>query len=379
MERKLDILQVGPTRYKGGVAIAIQQLVCGLARKGHSVTLIGNGGVDPRALADLGADYIEAPLYNRPTELFKTARIMASVIRAKKPDIVHSHSRSASLTSILAGRMPDWFTFHNSFLTDKVGPLDFGPIRKYLSPLGREIFVLNEEAKSYLSRELSVDQNKITLNPNGVDLERYRPPSAAERETARKRFNILEGETVGLFVGRFHEQKRPEIIVQLAERARDAGLHDVKFLMVGEGPLESDTRQLVAAAELDDVVKLVGWMDPIEAYWAADLFLMPSLYEGLGLVAAEAVACGCPVLRTNSGGAEYTVEHGVSGYICDIDESSFISLAIELMSKPEALAAMRSQTRTWAERNLHSDGYIDRAINAYTASVRNKKNKVGEK
>lgn len=365
----LRIVQIGPTRYKGGVAMAIQDLVYGLAEHGHKVTLIGNGGVDSGELNRHGIAYVEAPLFSRPWCLFKTSRIISQVLRHTRADVLHSHSRSASLASVLAGRRPDWFTFHNSFLTDKVGLLDFGPIRKYCSPLGGGIFCLNPEARDYLATQLAVNRERVVINPNGVDLGRFRPPTQEECESARQRFGVAKDDLMALFVGRFHAQKQPQAIITLADRARQRHINQVKFVMVGEGPMQEDLEQKIVSKGLSDTVQLKSWMDPVEAYWAADVLFMPSLYEGLGLVAGEAIACGCPVLRTRTGGAEYTVEHGVSGFVCDSDEESFVVAALNLLESPQLLSNLKEQTRPWAESHLRKDKYIERAAKAYLSRL----------
>ena len=360
----LRIVQFGPTLYHGGVAVAIKQLCLDMARLGQKVMLIGNGGEGMDKLVDAGVDYQELN-WSGTRSLLGSAGQVRKRLKAFQPDIVHVHGRGPSLACILAGRKPDCFTMHNTHLTDQVGLLDFGPVRKYFSPLGRQVFALNPEAVKYLTTQLGVKPDCVEIIPNGVDTEYFRPPTDAERATARSQFGVGEQETMALFVGRFHEQKQPETAVELAAAARDAGLKEVRVILVGTGSLEENVREHIRALQVEDICKIHNWMNPLVAYWAADLLLMPSLYEGYGLVAAEALACGCPVLRTKSGGYELMIREGVTGFGCLANRDAFIAKGLEVLRNRDALQNMRPAARAWAQEKLGIRLQTEQMLTAY--------------
>jgi glycosyltransferase involved in cell wall biosynthesis len=361
----LRIMQLGPTLYLGGVAVAIKQLSLDLVRMGNEVMLIGNGGEGMDKLADAGVNCQEVEWSGKIPTLLRCTRKIRQHFQDFQPDIVHVHGRGASLACILAGRQPDYLTLHNSILTDKVGLLDIGFVRKYFSPLGHRIFALNQEAVDYLTSQLNFQAEHIEIITNGVDCDRFRPPTRAERTQARLQFGVESQETMALFVGRFHEQKQPETVVELAKATRDAGIKGVRFVLVGSGPLEEVVRERIHSLGLQDICHIYDWMDPLFPYWAADLLLMPSLYEGFGLVAAEALACGCPVLRTMSGGYDLMIREGITGFACETTQEAFIAKGLEVLQQADALETMRSATRTLVLEKLSIRQQTRQTVAAY--------------
>jgi len=364
-DASLRIMQFGPTLYHGGVAVAIKQLTLDLARLGQKVMLIGNGGEGIETLVNAGVNYQQLNWSGSISAMLGCVIQVRQLLNSFRPHIIHVHGRAPSLVCRLAGRQPDWFTMHNTHLTDQVGLLDMGLIRQYFSPLGNRIFALNQQAADYLTTKLRIKPEAIKIIPNGIDCEYFRPPIPSERAEARLHFGIKESETMALFVGRFHFSKQPEAVVALAAAARNASLPGVRFIFVGTGSLLEEVRQRISALELDDICQIHNWIDPLAAYWAADVLLMPSLYEGFGFVAAEALACGCPVLRTKSGGYELMIREGVTGFGCQTNQEAFVAKGLEVLQNPGTLQRMRPAARSWAEEQLGIRRQTEQTLQAY--------------
>lgn len=362
----LRIMQLGPTLYQGGVAVAIKQLSLALSRLGHHVMLVGNGGEGIDQLKAQNIIYQEVNWSQKPWKLLQSAYQIRQAIETFQPDIVHVHGRGAALATTIAGHKPDWFTMHNSHLTHQVGILDKGFIRKYLSPLGQRMIVLDQEAIPYVVDQLNFNPEHIEIISNGIDCNYFRPPSVAERADARSRFGADETNVMAVFVGRFHEQKQPEAVVELAAAARDAGMSNVQFALVGAGELEAALRSQISDRHLEKTCQIQGWMNPLFAYWCADLLLMPSLYEGFGLVSAEALACGCPVLRTRTGGYDAMIQEGETGFGCEVDLESFAQCGVKTLSNLDQLSSMRPKARAWAENHLSIQQQATQTIAAYS-------------
>ncbi|MGD9973177.1 MAG: glycosyltransferase family 4 protein [Desulfatirhabdiaceae bacterium] len=361
----MKIVQMGPTRWQGGVAVAIQQTCIDLAKLGHQVLLIGNGGPVTDSITKQGIRCQEVNWSVHPGVLPRTVWQVHRQIRAFHPDVIHVHGRAPSLVCHLSGYRPDWFTLHNVHLTEKAGPLDLGPIRKYLSPLAKNLFVLNEEAADYATRHLDVKPQRMVILPNGVDCSYFRPPTPDERNDARRLFQVEPHELLTLFVGRFHEQKNPLALLDLAEALLKRFGLSIKMAIVGTGPMENEIRNRIQMAGLSESCRMYGWMDPRTAYFAADLLLMPSQYEGFGLVAAEAQACGCPVLRTRTGGWDVTLQNGISGMVCQNTSIDFVHRGLELLADCSRLHAMRPAAREWAMNTLSIRNQTLRMVLAY--------------
>tara|TARA_R110000824_G_scaffold401771_1_gene615926 strand:+ start:580348 stop:581424 length:1077 start_codon:yes stop_codon:yes gene_type:complete len=106
-----------------------------------------------------------------------------------------------------------------------------------------------------------------------------------------------------LWVGRFAEEKRPEIALRACAAARALG-KDVKLTMLGSGPLEVPLHQLAQKLGIGDYVSFPGWTDPKTYLKHAELILVTSAYEGYGMVIVEALAASVPVLAFDVGIAE---------------------------------------------------------------------------
>lgn len=350
-ERPLRILQMGSTAYRGGVATTISTLCKTLHQNDHEVWLICDGG-DLNPLRARGIPCTVTDFAQRPASILRGALDVRRIMREFRPDVVHVHGRSPALRSYLAGRIPDWFTLHNTQFTDRVGMMDIGLLRRFLSPKGRRFFVLNEEARAYLHRSMGVPSNKVEIVFNGVDCDRYHEPTSEERQQARAHFGIAPDQTAVLFVGRMHPSKQPLAVVEAAKAMQAAGRQDVQFILVGEGELEAAVRQAIAQLGVAATCKLYGWMDPRQAYYAGDLLVMPSLYEGFPMVAIEALATGLPILRSRTGGAAEMVVEGKTGFCCDTDVPAFIDCLMQVLAQPQQLVPMRAEAREWAEKRL---------------------------
>lgn len=353
---KLRILQFGPTAYRGGVAVAIADLCLGLANEGHEVGLLCNGGA---VLDRLKASKIE--IFSRKSvggtkailrEVIPTARI----IKKFNPDIIHTHGRGPSMVSTVSGRYPDVFTLHNSFFTGRASLVDIGPIRRLLSPMGHNVIVLNESAREYCQTDLRIPNENIHRVLNGVDSERFVPAEPARREALRSALGVGKEQLLVLFVGRFHSQKQPEAVVKLAEALRARGDDHVRFVMIGDGELKESTAAMITRLGLDDRITMLGFQDPLHAYQAADLFVMPSLYEGFPIAVLEAMAAGCPVLRSRTGGFLEAIQDGETGYGCGVEIGDFLAKAIAVLDDPidRLRVAANARARVVAEMSLSS-------------------------
>lgn len=350
-EPKLRVLQAGSTAYRGGVTNAIKAICVGLRRSGHEVALITDGG-DLTDLEALGISCHVTSLWQDPKSLAQGSWRFHRVIKAFEPNVVHVHSRATALLSLLSGRRADWFTLHNTHLTHRVGFYDIGWLRRHLSPWGRNFFVLDALAAQYLRKEFGIRESAITQVQNGIDCIKYREPTEDERFAARQQFGVNPDDAFVVFVGRLHPSKQPLAVVDAAARALADGRQGLRFAIVGDGELSGAVRDAIRDKGVEPLCSLYSWMEPLTAYFAADLVVMPSLFEGYGLVAAEAISTGCPVLRSRTGGSSLMIEEGVSGFECGVEADDFIEQLFRLLEDTERLRGMRAGTRQFALAKL---------------------------
>ena len=139
---------------------------------------------------------------------------------------------------------------------------------------------------------------KTIVVPNGIELEKYRfNPDL--RNTLRKEYGLDDCCVVG-HVGAFIEQKNHTFILDIAREIKETG-KNVKFVLIGEGPFQEKTKNKVKEYGLESSFKFVGRSDCVEAWLCAfDIFILPSIFEGLPVSAVEAQASGLPCILSDT-------------------------------------------------------------------------------
>lgn len=150
---------------------------------------------------------------------------------------------------------------------------------------------------------------------NGVDTDRFRPPTPAARDAARAAVGLGPRERVVLFIGNEFGRKGLSVLVDAVTRLE----RDVVLLVVGGTPeLVAAEARREPALRLGPRLRFVGaHPDPTPWLHAADVLAMPSAYESYGLVVLEALACGVPVVATATGCVPDVVTDGVNGAVVD--------------------------------------------------------------
>ncbi len=187
--------------------------------------------------------------------------------------------------------------------------------------------------------ELGMDERKIHVIRNGVDLDRFAP---RDRDAERARLD-LRG-PVWLSVGNLVPLKGHELVIEAL-----AGFPGATLIIAGEGPLDGVLRARAAALGLTENVRFVGSVkqnDLVGFYNAADVLVLASSREGMANVLLESLACATPVVATPVGGNPEVVADPAAGRLTGERSAAAIAAGVrELLADPPARAA----TRAWAE------------------------------
>lgn len=170
----------------------------------------------------------------------------------------------------------------------------------------------------------------IELVPNAVDTKKFtvRHLSLEERRELRREFGFGEGDVVLITTSRLVEKNAVDDIIQSLKFLPE----NVKLLIAGIGPLESNLKLQVQKAKLEKRVTFLGFIDneKLSGYLhSSDIFVRPSLSEGMGISFLEAMAVGLPVVATTVGGIADFLEDGVTGYVCEVKNPESIAWAVE--------------------------------------------------
>lgn len=170
---------------------------------------------------------------------------------------------------------------------------------------------VSEAVRKYAIERAGIPPAKLVTIHNGIDFSRF----IGDRKAARTKLELSEDAPVVLSVGRLHEQKGFAYLVHAAKHVVRK-FPSLQLLIAGIGPLEKELRQLIQQLELEKNVHLLGFRDDIpDLVQAADLFVLPSLWEGLANVILEALAAGKPVVATDVEGTSEVIRDGHSGIL----------------------------------------------------------------
>ena len=274
-------------------------------------------------------------------------REIRRLIKKYHPDVIHAHDFTASIVSALSTRVPVISHIHNNCPWLKsfcVKSLAYGvSCLRYRRMLGVSPSVFEE----FIFGKFFKKKCEVIGNP--IDLEKIREASASA--------DIKDGYDI-VFLGRLTEAKNPalfvEIIGEVAKRV------DVSAVMIGDGELRADTEKKISELGLSDTVRLLGFIDnPHGVLLSSRLLVMTSAWEGYGLVAAEALALGKPVVATPVGGIP-TIIIGEEGRLCS-ETSEMVDAIVSLLTSDEEYAAA-------SRRATERAGEIDN-LATYTAKI----------
>lgn len=177
-----------------------------------------------------------------------------------------------------------------------------------------DYFACSKLAGEWLFPKSFLENDKVCLIHNALDLTKFLP-SVTERDKVREELGIADKVVVG-HVGRFEEQKNHQFLIdifyELSKEREDAVL-----LLIGEGPLREEIEEKVKQYGLKEKVRFLGVRSDVPRLWKAmDMFLFPSLFEGLPIVALEAQASGVYSIMADSITSEVKIT----------DDVKFISL-----------------------------------------------------
>ena len=182
-----------------------------------------------------------------------------------------------------------------------------------------ELLVMNGEVLEWLKSTKEYSGFNLRLFRNGVDTGRYTPPLYNEKINAKTALG-LDNSPVFLFVGRLSPEKRmKEFVEAWAELlGEETAPPKVRLVIVGGGPDAPALKKAVTDLGVAGSVTLAGPQEDLRPYYrAADVFILPSISEGLSNSMLEAMACGVAVLASRVGGARDAVLPGVSGFLFD--------------------------------------------------------------
>jgi glycosyltransferase involved in cell wall biosynthesis len=302
---------------------------------------------------------------------FRDAVVLMNALSHESIAIVHSHlfvgSMFASPLARLAGVRGVVETFHlpEVWRMGKRLKRSFWLDRQVARCVDRYVAV-SAAAANHLTDRKRIPERKIRTIYNGRDLSRFHPSSAAERRAARVAFG-LDVEPAVAVIGRLEPQKGHALMLEEAAAILSRSFPMLKVFFAGSGSLERELRARCDTAGLTSTVNFLGHRsDPEVLLAAADVVVMPSLYEGLPLAAIEAMASARPVVATDIDGMREVVVDGQSGFLVGAGDAGALARAIERMVRFPVLARQLGVNgRQRAERHFDLRFQVEETVSLY--------------
>jgi glycosyltransferase involved in cell wall biosynthesis len=296
---------------------------------------------------------------------------MARLIRSFQPDLVHAHNLFFRTTELAA-------MFRMIFPVPLITTLHLGKpegdgkilntlIRTYESTVGNFILrrsdhiIAVSNAVAEHARRMSNHLAPVAVIPNGVDTRVFYP------ETNRN--NVRQ--TV-LFVARLVPNKDPETLIRAAAIVL-ARYPEVKFVLVGDGPLRVRLQEQANRLDIGHAVQFLGLRHDVpELMRQATLFVRPSTLEGMPLTILEAMASMLPVVATPVGGTPELLKDGVNGYLIPVgDHLALANSIIRLLDEPLLAKEMGQRGRELVKASYTWDAVAEQTERVYMEEMGN--------
>jgi glycosyltransferase involved in cell wall biosynthesis len=356
---------------RGGIQTHIAELSKALSKKGIEIHLfiVGRGSKKP------GKKISSENLYVHPIPCMPLPRLTlgeyisyslntARHIKRYNLDLIHGHSMY-SVGYSLNKNLPYVATLHGTQLNEFKQSLQYGTslnhiitdftsmlMERYTAKKADKIIVVSNENRRDVIEQYKVPENKIATIPNGVNVNDFKP-------------STCKSKTI-IFVGRLHERKGIDKLLQSFSKVVSEE-PEARLKIVGYGEDESRLKDLAKRLNLKsrnlEFAGFVADSELHELYTSSSIFVLPSYYEGFGIVLIEAMSAGLPLVSVRTGGATEVIEEGENGFLVDYDNMH--KAIVKLLGDETLRIKMGRMSREKVEKEYDWTKIADKILKVY--------------
>jgi glycosyltransferase involved in cell wall biosynthesis len=347
----------------GGITSYLYTLCKGLKKSGHNVYAVSSGGNCVEDFVAVGVKHTEMNIRTKselhPKIYFALPRLL-KLIKDEKIDIIHSHTRVTQVMGFLLGKFakkPYITTCHGFFKTRLS--------RRLFRCWGDAAIAISPQVKEHLEKDFCVSAQRVFHVRNGVDVDMFQSLDEETRQFKRREFGFFQEPLIGI-IARLSDVKGHHVLIRamslIVEKVPEA-----KLMIVGEGKMEQGLKQQVNSLRLDENIYFYPIVDKTAQFLSLfDVFVMPSLQEGLGLSVMEAPAAGLPVVASRVGGLSSLIENGKTGILVEPDDSRELAAAIiDMLENPKKAKEMGTRAREFIVQECSSDKMVGETVEVY--------------
>ena len=281
--------------------------------------------------------YIDIPFERNPLKPgnVKAYRMLRQIIEKEQFDLIYCHTPVGAMLARQAGisarkkgtkviYMAHGFHFYSG--APVLNWMIYYPAEKFLSRFTDGLITINQE--DYRRAQKFHAWKTILIPGVGIDLEKFQKQKPTRQEI-RNRLGIPESKIILMSVGELTKRKNHMVMIEALARLKE---YDILYMICGDGPLKAQLRAKAEELGVGDRLKLPGFRKDIaELHKAADIFVFPSLQEGLPVALMEAMASGLPIVASKIRGNEDLIGNEQGGFLVKPKDSDQIAKAIEKM------------------------------------------------
>ena len=323
-----------------------------LQQQGWIVDGVANGILMNQSCVDTFDSVYDIEWSRSPLDIkhiLKSMKRIKAIVQDGGYDVVHVHTPIAAAVTRFAlrhmaksGRIKVIYTAHG-FHFYKGAPLlnwlIYYPIEKCLSRYTGVLITMNKE--DYKIAKNKMHAKKTEYIPGvGIDVEKIQN-TRVDKNKKREELGVPQDAIILLSVGELSTRKNHEVVLRALSQMDDC---KVVYAICGKGPLHEYLKNLTRQLNIADRVFLLGFRtDVIEICKASDIFVFPSLQEGLPVALMEAMACGLPVVCSDIRGNSDLISDGVNGYLCDPYDPHSLSISLDKEMKLPLLPVIQQK------------------------------------
>lgn len=283
--------------------------------------------------------YIDIPFERNPLKPgnVKAYRMLRKIVEKEQFDLIYCHTPVGAMLARLAGisarkkgtkviYMAHGFHFYNG--APLLNWMIYYPAEKFLSRFTDGLITINQED---YRRAQKFHAGKTILIPGvGIDLDKFQKKEPTRQEI-RNKLGIPEIKIILMSVGELTKRKNHMAVIEALAYLEE---YDILYVVCGDGPMKARLRARTEELGVRERVKLLGFRKDIaELHKMADIFVFPSLQEGLPVALMEAMASGLPIVASRIRGNEDLIQNNRGGYLVKAQDSEQLAEAISKMIK----------------------------------------------
>lgn len=340
----------------GGIAHYVLSLSKGLKNKGHNVFVASSGGELLPKFIEYGIGYINIPIKTK-CEIswnigFSFLKILP-FITENKIDIVHANTRVTQMLGFLIERF-----IHRPFISTCHGFFKKRFSRAVFPCWGKKVVAISAQVEEHLIKDFKVDKKNIALIYSGIDLKKFPEPA--------QKITLKEPPVIGI-IARLSEEKGHIYLVDAMKMVLDK-FPSAQLLIIGEGRMKQKLVSLVRTLGIEKNVFFISQIqNTSEGLSNMDIFVMPSLKEGLGLALMEAMASGLPVIGSAVGGIKTLIKNNYNGIMVEPADSQALAKAIiDLLQDSIKRQYLSVNARSYIKENFSYEKMIAQTEAVYS-------------